>query len=83
MNKKDNSITKFSPETKEELKHYVYVYYDPYTEEPFYVGEGQNDRAFDHLKANGDTEKDRKIRSIQRRGKNPQIMIFFFFFEKK
>lgn len=42
-------IKSFSSKTKEALKYYVYVYSDPDTKEPFYVGKGKGNRAFQHL----------------------------------
>jgi hypothetical protein len=40
----------FDEKTKEHLKYYVYLLIDPVTDEPFYVGKGQNNRVFDHIK---------------------------------
>ncbi len=31
------------------MKYYIYEYWDPKHNEPFYVGAGQNDRMYDHL----------------------------------
>ena len=31
--------------------YYVYIYWNPITKEPFYIGYGHNNRRFDHLKA--------------------------------
>lgn len=76
-------IERFSPKTKEELGFYVYVYSDPDTREPFYVGKGINDRAFSHLKEYeikklkdiGDNAKLKKLQEIDERGKKPIIEI--------
>ncbi len=65
--------------------HYVYIYSDPVTNEPFYVGKGKDNRMFSHLyeakvlvkgkKANW--LKINKIRKIQRiYGKDPDINIY-------
>ena len=51
----------FSEKTKEVLKHYVYVYIDPRNNKPFYIGEGQGNRAFDHLEDKTDSEKVKRI----------------------
>ena len=31
-------------------EYYVYIYYDPDTKEPFYVGKGKKNRLYDHIK---------------------------------
>lgn len=66
---------KFSDKCQNDLKHYVYVYSDPFTGEVFYIGMGKGNRAFDHLEEQGDSEKVKKIRSILRKGKEPKIEI--------
>ena len=33
----------------EDLGYYVYMYSDPKTKKPFYVGKGTGNRAFSHL----------------------------------
>ena len=72
MNK---SIKEFSPKTVEMLMYYVYVYSDPDTRRPFYVGKGKGNRAFDHMFQDGETEKINKIKEIKNRGKEPLIEI--------
>ena len=68
-------IKKFSPKTKEALKYYVYVYSDPDTKEPFYVGKGKGDRVFSHLKEDKENEKTQKIKEIEDRpGKKEPII---------
>lgn len=66
---------KFPEECQRMLKSYVYVYYDPDTHEPFYVGMGQGNRAFDHLEEQGDSEKVKKIQSLLLKNKEPEIVI--------
>jgi len=59
--------------------YYVYVYSDPDTRRPFYVGKGRNDRVLQHLKhPDKKTDKGRKILEIQKRGKMPVIEIVNF-----
>ena len=68
-------IKSFSSKTKEALKYYVYVYSDPDTKEPFYVGKGKGNRAFQHLDDQSETDKTNKINDIRRRGKEHTIEI--------
>ncbi len=48
---------------------------DPRTNEPFYVGKGQGDRAVAHLRDNSESEKVARIKEIQAAGHEPQIDI--------
>ena len=54
-------IHNFSPKTMEALGYYVYVYSDPDTKKPFYVGKGKGNRAFQHLDDQSENDKVRKI----------------------
>ena len=65
----------FSKEVINKLKHYVYIYSDPETEEIFYVGKGVGNRVFSHLIDSEDTEKTRYIKRIMDRGQEPKIEI--------
>src|SRR5690554_1979662 len=59
--------------------YYVYVYLDPETREPFYVGKGKGERAYSHLKDATDSSntlpKHNKIRRLKRRLLSPIILI--------
>lgn len=68
-------MNSFSPKTIKALGSYVYVYSDPDTGKPFYVGKGTGNRAFHHLNDSAESEKVRKIQEILRRGKQPVIEI--------
>lgn len=68
-------IQKFSKKTYEALGSYVYVYSDPDTRKPFYVGKGKGNRVFDHLNDNSENEKCLRIQEIRSRGKEPLIEI--------
>lgn len=43
-------MSTFSEPTRDQLKHYVYRLIDPRSGETFYVGRGQNDRVFNHVR---------------------------------
>ena len=57
------------------LGYYVYLYSDPDTKQPFYIGKGKGNRCFNHLFQTGESNKIAKIHEIQRLGKNPIIEI--------
>ena len=68
-------IDHFSNATIKALGYYVYVYSDPDSGKPFYVGKGTGNRAFSHLYEESDTDKVNKIKEIESRGKEPRIEI--------
>ncbi len=69
----------FDEKTKQNLKSYVYLLIDPTTKKPFYVGKGNNDRVFDHLKCALEFEtisdKYDKIREIHNEGKSVEHIL--------
>ncbi|MGM9630768.1 LEM-3-like GIY-YIG domain-containing protein [Butyricicoccus sp.] len=68
-------MTSFSQNTIEKLGYYVYVYSDPDTHKPFYVGKGKGNRVFDHLFYQDDSEKVAYIQRLIQGGKEPLIEI--------
>jgi len=58
-------------------KFYVYIYYDPRNNQPFYVGKGTGARLYDHLKESiertANKRKHYKIQSIRRDGLEPVV----------
>jgi uncharacterized protein len=58
--------TVFTPEVSEKLKTYVYRLIDPRNGETFYVGKGQGNRVFDHIREQvDDTDPSNKLRRIR------------------
>lgn len=76
-------MDKFSPKTIDALGYYVYVYSDPVTKVPFYVGKGKGNRAFAHLHDGSESDKTRKIAEIQAYGNQPLIEILAFGLDEK
>lgn len=58
-------LDKFSPEVCEKLGFYVYGLIDPRNGKYFYIGKGQNNRIFEHIKGIKDKDEvDEKIKTI-------------------
>ena len=71
-------IQRFSKNTADALKYYVYVYSDPDTKKPFYVGKGKGNKAFTNLTNTSEIEKTKKINEIEENGKSPIIEIIAY-----
>lgn len=63
------------PEVAHHLGYYVYLYIDPRTGNPFYVGKGQGQRALSHLSAEGESRKARILAELKQVGVAPQVDI--------
>lgn len=66
-----NIINSFPQKVKEQLKYYVYLYVDPRNGNPFYVGKGNGNRIFSHLKDKTETEKTKVLNELQKLKLNP------------
>ena len=65
----------FVPKAIEELQYYVYIYSDPDTKKPFYIGKGKGNRCFNNLFQEGESEKNKKLQELKENGKQPLIEI--------
>ncbi len=68
-------IAKIPPEVADRLGYYVYLYVDPRTGQPFYVGKGQGQRVLSHLSASGESRKVRVIAELAELGQSPGLEI--------
>jgi uncharacterized protein len=57
--------------TEPNSEYYVYVYDDPRNFQPFYIGEGKNDRKFSHMSDRLTTKKTNTIHEIEAAGLKP------------
>ncbi len=68
-------IDEFPASIHEQLQHYVYLYIDPRSGEVFYVGKGNRNRAFSHLREESEKAKVERIKDIKADGQEPRIDI--------
>lgn len=68
-------ITRIPPEVADRLGYYVYMYSDPHTGKPIYVGKGQGGRVLAHLSLEVESQKVARISEIRRTGAEPQLDI--------
>lgn len=68
-------ITRLPRSVTRELGHYVYLYINPLTGKPFYVGKGKGNRALSHLNGSGKSEHAKIIRDLKMMGKEPRVEI--------
>ena len=67
----------------ENLKYYVYLYVDPRTNRPFYVGKGQNNRIYCHLDDTEDCAKVERIAELRKLGLEPILEILKYGLSEK
>ena len=63
------------PEVADRLGYYVYLYVDPRTDRPFYIGKGQGRRVLAHLSVQNESRKAEVIAALKSEGKVPRIDI--------
>jgi hypothetical protein len=73
--KGDQVIDRFDAKVCEKLRFYVYLYIDPRTSQPFYIGKGRGNRVFAHLQDDSDCEKVTAIKELKDLGLRPVIEI--------
>jgi uncharacterized protein len=70
-----DELERLPPGVAERLGYYVYLYVDPETGKPFYVGKGKGGRVLAHMSAAGESRKAQKIADLRRRKLTARIEI--------
>ena len=63
------------PEVANRLGYYVYLYVDPRSGKPFYVGKGKGERVLAHLSEKSELRKTKIFKELRKAGLEPQIDI--------
>ncbi len=71
----DTVLLKIPAEVARQLGYYVYLYVDPRTGRPFYVGKGQGERVLAHLSDEVESAKTRTIRELRAEGREPRVEV--------
>jgi hypothetical protein len=69
------NATSFPQKVQEHLKYYVYMYSDPRTGVPFYVGKGKGNRIFSHFKDGRQTKKTQMLEELRQLGLQPVLEV--------
>lgn len=64
-----------SPDVAEKLGYYVYLYVDPRTNRPFYVGKGQGERMLAHIGVQDESRKAALLAELGAAGTEPRVDI--------
>src|SRR5918994_4259260 len=62
-------------EVARSLGYYVYLYIDPRSDKPFYVGKGKGRRVLAHLSARGESRKAKILGELREAGLQPRLDI--------
>ena len=62
-------------EVARRLGYYVYMYIDPRSNQPFYVGKGQNERILAHLAAQGESRKVSVLEELRNARLEPRLEV--------
>jgi hypothetical protein len=68
-------VTRVPPEVAHRLGYYVYLYVDPRSGLPFYVGKGQEQRVLAHLSVVGESRKAKVLAELSQLGMSPRLDI--------
>jgi len=71
----DDFLKRLPEGVSEHLGYYVYIYSDPRTQRPFYVGKGKGNRVLAHFDDVRDTAKTRIVTELRNAGLKPEIEI--------
>ena len=73
-----DDLNDFTREDFERLQYYVYLYVDPFSDTPFYVGKGKGKRADHHLTDKGEHPLVARLNDIRSRGSLPRVEILAY-----
>lgn len=68
-------VTELPPGVAEHLGYYVYLYVDPRTDKPFYVGKGVGNRILAHFGDVRDSKKSKLITELKSAGISPRLEV--------
>jgi uncharacterized protein len=69
------SLHRVPPEVADRLGYYVYIYVDPRSGRPFYVGKGRGRRILAHLSSAGESRKARVLAELRAEGREPGLEV--------